>query len=122
MRLMPHHQDMGGFFATLLKKVAPLPGPEPRSNGVKKAMAAAAAAAAAEKRGGGSGGSGEGGTGAGPSWGGLVGGIPRAPQAGTSTRCVSRHETRCTPSPRLSSDLASCEMVSIVMDMASMLR
>ena len=39
MRLMPHLQDMGGFFATLLKKVAPLPGPnEPTRAGVARAM------------------------------------------------------------------------------------
>ena len=39
MRLMPHLQDMGGFFATLLKKVAPLPGPkEPTRAGVERAM------------------------------------------------------------------------------------
>lgn len=28
MRLVPHLQDMGGFFAVLLKKVAPIPGPK----------------------------------------------------------------------------------------------
>ena len=39
MRLMPHLQDMGGFFATLLKKVAPLPGPkDPTRAGVERAM------------------------------------------------------------------------------------
>jgi hypothetical protein len=27
MRLVPHDQDMGGFFATLLRKVKPIPGP-----------------------------------------------------------------------------------------------
>jgi tRNA (cytosine34-C5)-methyltransferase len=30
MRLVPHDQDMGGFFATLLRKVGPIPGPPPR--------------------------------------------------------------------------------------------
>ena len=30
MRLVPHDQDMGGFFATLLRKVKPIPGPTPR--------------------------------------------------------------------------------------------
>ena len=39
MRLMPHLQDMGGFFATLLKKVAPLPGPKDTVHaGVDRAM------------------------------------------------------------------------------------
>ena len=31
MRLVPHDQNMGGFFATLLRKVKPIPGPPPRS-------------------------------------------------------------------------------------------
>jgi len=75
MRLMPHDQDMGGFFATLLKKVAPMPGPEPRKSGVARAMAA--------ESGGSSGGARvkpgvDGGTGAGPGLGGVVGGIPRS--------------------------------------------
>jgi tRNA (cytosine34-C5)-methyltransferase len=81
--------NMGGFFATLLKKVAPMPGPEPRKTGVTRAMAA--------ESGGGGGGGGEykchhgckhackhaplqssfAGTGAGPGLGGLVGGVPR---------------------------------------------
>ena len=63
MRLVPHLQDMGGFFATLLKKVAPLPGPEPRNGGVQRAMKGDIV-----------------GTGAGPGIGGVVGGVPRTVQ------------------------------------------
>ena len=70
MRLVPHLQDMGGFFATLLKKVAPLPGPDPKKSGVERAMSGV------ETSGGDSGS----GTGAGPGFGGVVGGIPRTVQ------------------------------------------
>jgi len=38
MRLMPHDQDMGGFFATLLRKIAPLPGPKPTRESMRRAM------------------------------------------------------------------------------------
>lgn len=36
MRLVPHLQDMGGFFAVLLKKVAPIPGPKTTQSATEK--------------------------------------------------------------------------------------
>ena len=36
MRLVPHLQDMGGFFAVLLKKVAPIPGPQAKESTAEK--------------------------------------------------------------------------------------
>lgn len=74
MRLMPHLQDMGGFFATLLKKVAPLPGPkDPVHAGVDRAMKG-----------------GERGTGAGEGpFGSRVGGAPR-----------KKHEHLYVPAPK----------------------
>ena len=36
MRLVPHLQDMGGFFAVLLKKIAPIPGPKATGSPTEK--------------------------------------------------------------------------------------
>ena len=73
MRLMPHDQDMGGFFATLLRKTAPLPGPSPRAAGVARAIANGSASSEP-----------------GPGAGGVPGGIPRAPQAHRYVRADPR--------------------------------
>ena len=38
IRLLPHRNDTGGFFVALLRKVRPLPGPEPIYKGLKEKL------------------------------------------------------------------------------------
>jgi len=64
VRLVPQDGDMGGFFAALIRKVKPLRGPSPTSEGVSTAMKAPGASAIVPSA---------------MAIGGLVGGVPRPP-------------------------------------------